>query len=200
MDESRRNILKKKRERDQKKQEISSYCNQHLIPWLEIYRSLNRKNAEFQLEYLAASLDEPMDLFEETLISILPESERGLVDGLLQAPVLPVHQKMEQAFPSRQKLRYLPGKAALKRDPDVSKMVDRALGELSISADEECMICYSIYTPVVTMRVSEMLRCSTTLFEPPENVAVLAKNYNWIIFRSLEEEWIWQKKLANNSI
>jgi len=190
MDQSRRNILKKKRERNLKKQKISAYCSCHLIPWLEIYRSLNSKKAEFRLEYLAASLDEPVDLFEETLISILPESEHGLIVGLLQAPVLPVHQRMETAFPSRQKLRYLPGKGPLKSESEPAKMIENALEELSISLDEECMICYSIYTPVITMPVREVLKCCATLFEPPENVAVLADDYSWIIFRSQEEEWI----------
>jgi len=195
MDQSRRNILKKKRERNLKKQKISAYCSCHLIPWLEIYRSLNSKKAEFRLEYLAASLDEPVDLFEETLISILPESEHGLIVGLLQAPVLPVHQRMETAFPSRQKLRYLPGKAPLKKSKcKTGRMVENALQELRISPDENCLICYSLYSPVITMTVGEMLRCSTTLFEPPENVAVLADDYSWIIFRSLEEEWIWLNK------
>jgi len=112
---------------------------------------------------------------------------------LIQSPVLPAHQKMEKIFPSRQKLRYLPGKGPLKSESEPAKMIENALEELSISLDEECMICYSIYTPVITMPVREVLKCCATLFEPPENVAVLAKNYSWLIFRSLEEEWIWLK-------
>jgi len=193
MDESRRNILKKKRERNQKKREITTYCSHHLIPWLEIYRSLKSEKADFRFEYLAATLDQPADIFEETLISLLPDSEQGLVSGLIQSPVLPAHQKMEKIFPSRQKLRYLPGKGPLKSESEPAKMIENALEELSISLDEECMICYSIYTPVITMPVREVLKCCATLFEPPENVAVLAKNYSWLIFRSLEEEWIWLK-------
>ena len=186
MDETRRNILKKKRERNQKKREITTYCSHHLIPWLEIYRSLENKNADFRLKYLAATLDQPIDLFEETLFSLLPESEHGLIDGLLRNSDLPVHKKMEQAFPSRQKLRYLPGKAPLKKSKyNTDRMVENGLEELRISPDENCMICYSLYTPVITMTVGEMLRCSTTLFEPTENVAVLADDYSWIIFRSL---------------
>ena len=115
MDESRRNILKKKRERNQKKREITTYCSHHLIPWLEINRSLKSEKADFRFEYLAATLDQPADIFEETLISLLPDSEQGLVSGLIQSPVLPAHQKMEKIFPSRQKLRYLPGKGPLKK-------------------------------------------------------------------------------------
>lgn len=191
MEESRRDILKKKRERNQKKDKISEYCKQHVIPWLEIYHSLKSKGADFRLEYLVADLDQPIDLVEETLMSLLPDSEHGLITGLIESRVLPVHQKMEEVFPSRQKIRYLPGKTPLKSDPDADKMIKNALDELNISPEDECMICYSIYTPVITTTVREMLKCWSILFEPPENVAILHMNYNWIIFRSLEEEWVW---------
>ena len=168
-----------------------TYCRAHLIPWMEIYRSLINLKAEFCFEYLAATLDQPADLFEETLTSILPDSEQGLIAGLIDSPVLPVHQKMEQMFPSRQKLRYVPGDTPLIKESDTAKMVEKALEELSIPPDQECMICYSLYTPVITMTCTEVLKCCSTLFDPPENVAVIAKNYSWIIFRNLEEKWIW---------
>lgn len=194
MKSSHRGELEKRREKNQKLLKISEYCKQHVIPWLDIYRELKRNKAGFKLEYLASSLDEPFELLEETLISLLNEEEVDLISGLISTPKLPVHHNMENYFPSRQQLRYLPGKASDSFGPDSIKMIENAVKELQISKEEVCFVCYPLFTPVISMNVGEMVEQCSVLFKPQESVAILSKDYTWIIFQSLEDEWVWMQR------
>jgi hypothetical protein len=194
MNSSRRNELEKRRERNQKLEKISEYCKQHVIPWLDIYSELKRNGAIFKLEYLASSLDQPLDLLEKSLIVLLNEEEADLISGLISTSELPVHQKMEEYFPSRQQLRYVPGNASVTFGSDPIKMVQDAVKELQISKEELCFVCYPIFTPVISMSAAEMMEQCSVLFEPQESVAILSKDYTWIIFKSLEDEWTWMRR------
>lgn len=194
MRSTRRRELEKRREKNQKLQKISEYCKQHVIPWLDIYRELKRNKAIFQLEYLVSSLDQPLDFLEETLITLLNEEESDLISGLISTSELPVHHKMEKCFPSRQQLRYVPGNTSLSFGSDSIKMVQNAVKELQVSKEEVCFICYPIFTPVISMSVVEMMEQCSVVFNPQESVAILSKDYTWIIFKSLEDEWIWKRR------
>ncbi|PKD44085.1 hypothetical protein [Rhodohalobacter barkolensis] len=194
MKSSRRRELEKRREKKQKLQKISDYCKQHVIPWLEIYRELKRNKASFKLEYLASSLDQPLDFLEETLITLLNNEEADLISGIISTSELPVHHSMEKYFPSRQQLRYVPGNTSVTFGSDSIKMVQKAVKELRISKEELCFVCYPIFTPVIFMSVGEMVKQCSVLFEPQESVAILSKDYTWIIFKSLEDEWIWIRR------
>jgi len=62
---------------------------------------------------------------------------------------------MEQLFSSCQNLRYLPGTGLLISELNVEIMIEKAVSELQITLDQECMICYSLYTPVISMSINE---------------------------------------------
>ncbi|MFO7798838.1 hypothetical protein [Rhodohalobacter sp.] len=194
MKSSRRRVLEKRREKNQKLHKISEYCEQHVIPWLDIYGELKRNKASFKLEYLASSLDEPLELLEETLISLLNDEEADLISGLISTSELPVHHNMEKYFPSRQQLRYVPGNTSVSFGSDTIKMIQNAVTELQISMEEVCFVCYPIYTPVISISVGELVEQCSLLFELQESIAILSKDYTWIIFKSLEDEWIWIRR------
>lgn len=191
MDESKRVSLIARRERAKILSEITSYCSQHVLPWMEVYRELTGTFVPFDIVYFAATLNSDNDLIREALLTVLPDHEHHMLSHLIESPELPVHRMMEECFPSRQNLRYFPSGDSSVYGTNQENLVSRAFLDLNIADAEHCLICYPLFTPVISIAAGAIKQHATTLFDQPESVAVLDKDFNWIIFKSLEDEWTW---------
>ncbi|WP_069130319.1 hypothetical protein [Rhodohalobacter halophilus] len=194
MEESRKNKLLAKRERNKKLREITEYCQDHVIPWLDVYLPLKRDGAVLEVESLAVTFGNERKLFEEALMALLPDDEQSLLSDVTEAATLPIHQKMEDYFPSRQSLRYFPEGGSLKSiTSDLSNILDAAVTRLDISEADKCLVCYPIYTPVLSMSFQEIRNHADILLNPSECIALIHEEFDWMIFRSLEDEWVWAR-------
>lgn len=195
MRRDKRNNIREKRSQLQELTKIRAYCDQHLNPWLQIYDQLLENQVQPTILYLAANLESDPALFLKAVEEQLNAHQKHLLERVITEDKLPVHQQLEEEYPSQQMLRYMPvnGEGELIYEEHPHSALQQAIRELGIE-NQHCMVFYPVYTPVMEMTLNEVLSTSAIIFEPMTDVCVVAKDFSWLIFRSLESDWAWLKK------
>lgn len=193
MDADRRRSLNEKKERLQQLLTFKKYSEQHIKPWLLIYRELLERNIKPEVHYLASSFDLDPDLLRQAVDELLEEDQKSLLDKIITTEVLPVHDKMDEYYPSSNPIRYMPESEKIVSDENSEAMIRQAMDELSIP-EQTCFVLYPVYSAVMELPLSDIITNCDIIIEPMTDVCIIAKDYSWIIFHSLEEEWVWRKQ------
>ncbi len=160
----------------------------HLTPWLRIYDEIVHAGIQPDVKYLAAAFDHDPELVLQAVEEQLNASQNHLLEKIIQEKSLPVHGKLDDYYPTVNPIRYLlDGKSFISEDvlPPLKKCIE----DLQIT-ETGCMVLYPVYTPVMELEFSDILTAYDQIFEPMTDVCLIALDYSWIIFRSLEDEWV----------
>lgn len=193
MDTDRRKSLTEKKERLQQLLALKKYSEQHIKPWLFIYNELIKNKVHPEVYYLASTFDLDPDLLRQAVDELLQDGQKSLLDKIITSESLPVHEKMEEFYPSSNPIRYMPNSDVIISDENSDAMISWAIDELSIP-EQTCFVLYPVYSPVMELPLSDIITYSDIIIEPMTDVCIIAKDYSWIIFHSLEEEWVWRKQ------
>lgn len=193
MDADRRKLLSEKKERLQQLLTIRRYSEQHIKPWLLIYSELIENRVQPKVHYLASTFDLDPYLMKQAVNELLPDDQKSLLDKIITAEILPVHNKMDEYYPSSNPIRYMPESDKTISDENSGAMIRMAMDELSIP-EQTCFVLYPVYSPVMELPLSDIIIHCDIIIEPMTDLCIIAKDYSWIIFHSLEEEWVWRKQ------
>lgn len=205
MDAGKKDILSHKRRELQERHKIKSYIDRHILPWLEIYEQLKSDSADITIPFFAANLDTDPALFEDELRRLFGVRFQEYTGNRIGAEHLPFHTEMERVFPSMRQLRYLPEGTSISGDKEAQTAVSDYLMTKRISEnadgnpDKRLLILYDTYSPVMDLNLRGLLANWDVIFNPIENVSVIAPNFSWMLFRSLEDEWLWVENPDNIS-
>lgn len=198
MDTDKKRMLIEKRERLQQLLTLKKYSKQHIEPWLSIYSQLIENKVKPEVHYLASSFDLNADILRQAIDALLQPDQKTLLNKILIEENLIIHEKMEEHYPSSNPLRYMPESDKVMSDKNAENMIRQAIRELAIP-EQTCFVLYPVYSPVMELALSDILAYCDIIIEPMTDVSIIAKDYSWIIFHSLEEEWIWKKQQTAKS-
>lgn len=188
----KRSELEEKKACLQELLKIRSYCNTHLKPWLRLYDELVDSGIQPNIKYLASTFDHDPKLFLQAIEEQVGDSRKQLLEKVIQEESLPVHRQLEEKYPTINPIRYLPdGNSFISED--ILPVLKNCLDDLQVT-DKSCMILYPIYSPVLEIKITDLLSVYDQIFEPMTDVCLIALDYSWIIFRSLEDEWVCVRK------
>ena len=192
MDTDRRKHLQEKKERLQQLLALKKYTEKHIRPWLGFYNQLVEAGIQPEVHYLASTFDLEPELLRQAVDEHLQADQKFLLDKIITEESLPVHEKLEEFYPSSNPIRYMPDSEKKVWDENAESMIKQAITELDIP-EQNCLVLYPVYSPVMELALSDILSYCDVIIDPMTDVAIIAKDYSWLIFHSLEEEWVWVK-------
>ncbi|RYY97220.1 MAG: hypothetical protein EOO11_11525 [Chitinophagaceae bacterium] len=109
------------------------------------------------------------------------------------APKHYVHQALYEQYPGVLPLRFLPDLPFERNHVgDPAEVLPGAMKDLGLTGDEEIFFFWSNESPVFRLRLGDVPAIDEyQQVTATENLCLLATDYSWLIFRSLEEEWRW---------
>lgn len=142
----------------------------------EYFQCVDEENKDL---WLSAIDNPPLSSFS------IPVNAIKVCDQTLQA-------KMMDIFPGYLPLRYLPCLPFhLYREQNVAQVLSGAMKSLGIYETEEAYLFFTRFQPVLRLSMHDILQISTDDFPWGEDLCIMSKDFNWLIFRSLEDEWRW---------
>ncbi|MBC7507727.1 MAG: hypothetical protein H7320_03120 [Ferruginibacter sp.] len=188
MNEVNKILLEQKRKQLQLKLSIQNW----LQGWVPIFNAIRQWNKLWSFEYFDCANETDLSFWEKSL----EKSPLAALEIPLSAIKTPleyyVHDKMRALFPSSLSLRYMP--VLLHREAyetDSALMLTKIAETLNIFAEEEVFLFYTRFTPVLRLPFSAVCLLREEEIMNPENLCIMPLDYRWLIFRSLENEWVW---------
>jgi len=191
MNEEEKNNSLLKKERLFNKLEIdkkSSFLNTW---WLEIANSLKQANCIWELEYLDVISQNQYDYWLEKL-KLEPWSKFSFSETVIQkGNSYWVHEMLYSKYPSVLPLRYLP---ALEKFSSRSKSSLEILKEISAQLmldNQAAFLFYIRMSPVIKINLFDLVGFNfEDMVLEHEDMAIMAIDASWLIFKSLEGEWV----------
>ena len=192
MDPNRRKNLNDRRQQLQLKLKVEEKAKLLLFALEDHLVRLQQLAIPYQVVYLVRPTEGEKPYWQQVL-GEEPWPSLGLHERhLLEGDSYPVQAQTVARFGSTHPLRYvpdLPVKATY--EEDTALMVRRAVEELGLTPGEPLYFFLPRFPLVLQMNVETAVRWATDLFDTPqeEDVVLVATDYRWMIFRSLENEW-----------
>lgn len=191
MDESGKQRLAVKKNQIQLRIRVNEFIDSHLLPWLEIYEIVVENNIDHELVQLANITDEeisfwekrmatePFNKFNLDLQKLNTDNEKNIVS------------KLYATFPSTYPLRFMPNDTVpLLVSDKVGEIIADFKQQLNINLEEEVFLFYLYYAPVLKLKLRDIITHADLLYDfPMEDILIASPNFDWLIFRSMEEEW-----------
>ncbi len=191
MDENLKNKLEEKKKQIQLRIKVDEFIDARLKPWLEIYEIILANNIAHKLVQLDNVSQEeisfwgekmnsqPFSKFNFDLLTLNTDDEKNIVSQLYDI------------YPSTYPLRYMPSDivTSLASGQPNEIIIDFAK-QLKVNLDEEVYLMYLYYSPVLKLKLADIINNSAALYDfPMDDILIASPDFSWIIFRSMEEEW-----------
>ncbi len=158
--------------------------------WLPAIQVLQEEQTSWVLEYLAPASDDKYSFWLQELRR-KPWQEFSFNDAvILNREDAYVHDRIFNNYPSVLPLRYFP-ELSHKADPldTADQVLNRARSFLHIE-EEPVYLFFARYSPVIILPISTIIKhADTDLLLDREDVCITPMNFDWLIFRSMEDEW-----------
>lgn len=184
--------LSAKRSTLQNQLKIKEQVSVYLAPWLPSYQYILEHNLSCQIEYLNCVSSSVYDFWKDALHQEPLAAFNFSPDHIRKDMYLYIHEKLAEKFPGIYPLRYMPDLPYKinyhESNPEV--ILPKAMRSLGIS-NQPVYFFYNRFSPVLRMMSNDVVELSALLMEIPEDTCILATDFSWLIFRSLENEWRW---------
>ncbi len=163
--------------------------------WLEIARSMNDANCIWELEYLDVVTDNQYKFWNEKLNQD-PWSSFSFSESVIQiGDKYWVHEMLYLKYPSILPLRYLPANSTVIREEANLKIHLKAIVDTNELKNQVIFLFYVRMSPVIKINLTDLLQLNLEEILPEhEDVAVMAIDGSWLIFKSLEGEWVFGRQ------
>ena len=163
--------------------------------WLEIARSMNDANCIWELEYLDVVTDNQYKFWNEKLNQD-PWSSFSFSESVIQiGDKYWVHEMLYLKYPSILPLRYLPANSTVIREEANLKIHLKAIVDTNELKNQVIFLFYVRMSPVIKINLYDLLilNLQEILLEQ-EDVAIMAVDASWLIFKSMEGEWVFGRQ------
>jgi hypothetical protein len=190
MNEANKILLEQKH----KQLQLNLTLQDWLPRWLPVFNAIRQINKPWSFTYFDCVHEEDLPFWQKALQQ-LPLANLNIPLSSIKTPAnYPVHHKMESLFASRLSVRYMPAlQYHVLYQYDVAKILAQAAASLHIPTDDEVYFFYTRFTPVIRLPFSAISLLQEQEIMMPENLCIMPPDYSWLIFRSLEHEWVWGK-------
>lgn len=163
--------------------------------WLEIARSMNDANCIWELEYLDVVTDNQYKFWNEKLNQD-PWSSFSFSESVIQiGDKYWVHEMLYLKYPSILPLRYLPASSTIIHEKGNLKIILKAIIDENELKNQVIFLFYVRMSPVIKINLTDLLQLNLEEILPEhEDVAVMAIDGSWLIFKSLEGEWVFGRQ------
>lgn len=195
MNEQERNSSLLKKERLINKLAVDKQSSFLATWWLAIARSLKDSNCVWELEYLDVVKENQYEFWIEKLNQDSWSSFSFSESVILIGDKYWVHEMLYLKYPSMLPLRYLPANSIIiKEKGDLSKTLKAIMDENQLKS-QAIFLFYIRMSPVVKIKLNDLLVLNLEAILPEEeDVAIMATDGSWLIFKSLEGEWVFGRK------
>lgn len=193
MTEAQRIQLQQKKAQVQLMQKLQDW----LPYWLPVFNAVCELKKRWSFEYFECvnASDLP---FWETALQQVPAAVDIPLSAIKTPAVYSIHNQMQELYPSSLSMRYMPAlpfHEAFKRD--TAYMLARAADNLAITGNDEVYLFYTRFSPVLRLPFSSIGLLKEEEIMTPEDLCIMPIDGSWLIFRSLENEWVWGHKNAD---
>jgi len=191
MNEQERNSSLLKKERLVNKLAVDEQSSFLVTWWFEIANSIKEAGFDWSLEYLEVVNQKKYDFWVEKLKQD-PWANFSFPDSLIhKGDCYWVHELFYSNYPSSLPLRYLP---KLEKWPincsDNGETLKEITAKLNLS-NQPIYLFFVRMSPVIKMDLFDLASIASNDIMPDhEDTAIMAIDGSWVIFKSLEQEWV----------
>lgn len=188
MDENQKNSLAAKKHQIQLRIKVDEFIETRLKHWLEIYEIILANHIEHELIQLANIEEEEISFWEKRM-AIEPFAKfRFNLDKLTEKNIF---SKLYSIFPSTYPLRFMPSDIGPSLVSDKAEEIIVDFGQrLKVDLEEEVYLMYLYYAPVLKLKLRDIIANAEELYNfPMDDILIASPSFDWIIFRSMEDEW-----------
>lgn len=188
MNKNQRQSLADKRSRLQKKIQVQKYVRQGIeFHWLEYYNTIKKLGLSCHIEFLCTCTADEQPYFEEAISDL---NHPDLKPGMLQITNESLVDRIFKKYPSTSPFKYVMDLPVLSEtETDVSKMLKEAQHRLGFK-DDQIYFFSSDCSPLILLQWNQLVEQANRIFDD-SNISLIFTDpgTNWIVFRSIEEEW-----------
>lgn len=163
--------------------------------WLEIANSIKEAGLNWSLEYLEVVMQQQYDFWIEKLIQN-PWSIFSFSESVIQiGDKYWVHEMLYLNYPSILPLRYLPANSTVIQEDANLKIHLKAIIDANELKNQVIFLFYVRMSPVIKINLTDLLQLNLEEILPEqEDVAIMAVDGSWLIFKSMEGEWVFGRQ------
>lgn len=188
MNENQKELLAEKKKHLQIQLQAKEYIRRGITyHWLNYFSEIQNLGMEYHIEFLCMVTAEEQPYYTEALKDLKnPELKPEMVQVIAENPV----DRILKKYPSTSHFKYVINLPLLSEcDSDVSKMLRAAQDTLRIEAGPVFFFS-SDCSPLLVLQWPELVEHANQIFDDNHISLIFTDpNTNWVIFRSIEEEW-----------
>ncbi len=193
MDELSKNKLNQKKADIQKRIKIDAEINSGIIfHWLDYYQEMIDFGMKVKILYLHQVENQDLELYRTRIENL----ENPLLKSADIIPVYnPLMDRVFDRFPSNSYFKYeIDAPALAAPADDVSENLNNAAKLLNVKPTK-VLFMSNDFLPVVELEWAELLKYGHQLFNDGGRTTLVFTDpdFKWIIFRSIEEKWNYEK-------
>ena len=195
MNEQEKHMLLMKKQRLLNKIAVDEQSSFLVTWWLDIANLINRTGYKWELEYLDVVTENQWQYWIDKLAQE-PWSNFSFSNTIiLKGELYWVHEMLYLKYPSTLQLRYLPASSTIiKEEYDLKKILKAIIDENNLKS-QVIFLFYVRMSPVIKINLTDLLQLNLEEILPEhEDVAVMAIDGSWLIFKSLEGEWVFARQ------
>lgn len=195
MNEQEKHMLLMKKQRLLNKIAVDEQSSFLVTWWLDIANLINRTGYKWELEYLYVVTENQWQYWIDKLAQE-PWSNFSFSNTIiLKGELYWVHEMLYLKYPSTLQLRYLPASSTtIKEEYDLKKIIKAIIDENNLKS-QVIFLFYVRMSPVIKINLTDLLQLNLEEILPEhEDVAVMAIDGSWLIFKSLEGEWVFGRQ------
>ncbi len=191
MDESQKSNSHQKKVQLQARLAVNEHSAQLVKYWYPVLEVIAQSGIAWSLAYLDCVTGLKISCWQETLQQ-LPWHKHGIPQSAIrEQDNYTIHDQIFATFPGTLPLRYLPSLThSLDYPADMPvTILQKAVAELSLP-EQMVYLFFTRLSPVLIIPLSGLLKVTDpALFPETEDICIAPVTGNWLIFRSLEDEW-----------
>lgn len=191
MNEQERNSSLLKKERLINKLAVDQQSSFLVTWWFDIANSIKEAGFDWSLEYLEVANQQQYEFWMEKLKQD-PWAGFSFPDSVIQqGDSYWVHELFYSNYPSSLLLRYLPKLGKWPTNcSDNGATLKEIMAKLNLS-NQPIYLFFVRMSPVVKMELFDLASIvSNDIIPDHEDTAIMAIDGSWVIFKSLEQEWV----------
>lgn len=195
MNEQEKHMLLMKKQRLLNKIAVDEQSSFLVTWWLDIANLINRTGYKWELEYLDVVTENQWQYWIDKLAQE-PWSNFSFSNTIiLKGELYWIHEMLYLKYPSTLQLRYLPtSSTTIKEEYDLKKIIKAIIDENNLKS-QVIFLFYVRMSPVIKINLTDLLQLNLEEILPEhEDVAVMAIDGSWLIFKSLEGEWVFGRQ------
>lgn len=160
--------------------------------WLEWLQNVNQKHS-WELVYLDVTENDLVTVWQTILSESVWQILKSLKNILHIAPQSPVHNLLFEKHPGVLPLRYLPDAPILISNEAPAAIFSQIIMQNQIT-QQPVYVFFVRMSPVIKMDLYDIMNSPdlNELLPEEEDMVIMSLDGNWIIFKSLEQEWVYR--------